>query len=163
MPPKKSANGTSPNYLLKITLCKTTSPTVTRLLSVPSDFQFVDLHFAITAAFGWDPSTDPCNFWIFRSWNEDPVKYCENLKHKGSLVIYAAAPHSGFDLKPGNLKATNKVSSRLKQEGSGKFWSYEYNSSRIHHAVEVVDIIDDKAQNGKLGCLGGQGTIARKS
>ena len=160
MPPKKSS-AQLPNYLLKITLCKTTNPTVTRLLSIPADLHFSELHNAIAAAFGWD--TEPCRFWIFRSWKEDPAKNCDSLKFRGSVVVYSTPSDGGSGLKPTSLKTGSRVSDKMKKDGPGRYWAYEYDMSRLHHAIEVVDSIDDDQQRGKLACLGGQGQIGRQA
>ena len=161
MPPKKNPASGSPNYLLKITLCKTISPTVTRLISVPAELSFKELHFAIVAAFGWDLTSDPCNIWHFRQWNDDSVKYCDNLKYKGALAIYSTIANSGFDLHPSQHKSTAKVSQYFEKLGPGKFWTYDYDLARFHHAIEVVDMDDD--HKGKVECFGGQGQVGRRA
>lgn len=155
--PSKTAQ--RPNFLLKITLVKTTNPTVTRLISVPFDLTFTDLHRAIAAAFGWD---DACIAWLFRIWSADPVQYCDQLKHKGGVAIYYTAPDIGLELKPMSLRADSKIGQHLKKEGSGKFWTYDFDISRFHHAIEVVDTLNDD-QKGTIGCLGGQGQVSRKA
>lgn len=38
---------------------------------------------------------------------------------------------------------------------------YDYDVSRLHHAIEVVDILADD-QEGKLACVGAQGLVGRK-
>ncbi|KAL6717350.1 hypothetical protein ACLMJK_005265 [Lecanora helva] len=158
MPRRKAS--TPPNFLLKITLCKTIDPTVTRLLSIPADLQFAELHHAIAAAFGWSADITRRGIWLFRRWNDDPVKHCNNRKHVSSFVVYATVPDSNIDLDPPNLNTNVKILDHLSKEKSGKFWTYEYNFARIHHAIEVVDSINDD-QIGKLGCLGGHGQIER--
>lgn len=156
MPPKIVQR---PNFLLKITLIKTTNPTVTRLISVPTDLTFTELHLAIAAAFDWN---DTCTAWLFRIWSADPVQYCDQLKHRGGIAIYCTAPGFGFELQPSSLRTNAKVGQYLKKEGSGKFWTYDYDVSRLHHAIEVVDTVNDD-QGGIIACLGGQGQVVRKA
>jgi len=156
MPPKIAQRS---NFLLKITLIKTIDPTVTRLISIPIDLTFTELHLAIAAAFDWN---DACTAWLFRIWSADPVQYCDQLKHKGGLAIYRTAPGFGYELKPTSLRTNAKVGQYLKKEGSGKFWTYDYDVSRLHHAIEVVDTVNDD-QGGIIACLGGQGQVIRKA
>ena len=42
------------NWLIQVTLLKTSNAIVSRTLSVPASVTFFDLHHAIEAAFGWD-------------------------------------------------------------------------------------------------------------
>lgn len=42
-----------PNYLLRVTILNTESPTVMRQLSVPATVNFHDMHLIIQTAFGW--------------------------------------------------------------------------------------------------------------
>ena len=42
------------NFLLQVTLLKTTNPVVSRLLSVPVNINFWELHEATEANFGWN-------------------------------------------------------------------------------------------------------------
>lgn len=156
MPPKTAQR---PNFLLKITLVKTTNPTVTRLISVPFDLTFTELHGAIAAAFGWE---DACIAWLFRIWSADPVQYCDQLKNKGGVAIYCTAPGFGIEVRPMSLRTESKIGQHLKKEGLGKFWTYDYDISRFHHAIEVVDTLNDD-QKGTIGCLGGQGQVSRKA
>ncbi len=155
MPPKTAQR---PNFLLKITLVKTTDPTVTRLISVPFDLTFAELHLAIAAAFGWE---DACTTWLFRIWSADPVQHCDQLKNKGGVAIYCTAPGFGFEVKPMSLRTDVKIGQQFKKEGSGRFWTYDYDISRFHHAIEVVDTLNDD-QRGTIGSLGGQGQVSRK-
>lgn len=150
------------NFLLRLTLVKTTNPTVTRLLTVPSTLTFAELHSSIAASFGWDANSDPCNSWLFRLWGEDPVKFCDQSKYKGATAVYCTTPESGLNILPGNMKTETTVGSLFHKEGSGRYWTYDYSVSRFHHAIEVVDMtFDDK--KSKISCLGGQGSISRKA
>ena len=49
----------------------------------------------------------------------------------------------------------------LKKSGLGRYFIYDYDVSRLHHAIEVVDILADD-QEGKLACVGAQGLVGRK-
>jgi len=42
----------------------------------------------------------------------------------------------------------------------GRYWTYDHDISRLHHAIEVVCTLDSGVK-GKLCCLGGQGHIER--
>lgn len=156
MPPKTAQQ---PNFLLKITLVKTTNPTMTRLISTPADLQFNELQLTIAAAFGWDKT---CFSWVFRMWTEDPVKHNDSQRNKSNVAIYCTS--DGFDaaIEPSKLGTQSTVTDKLKTVGLGRFWTYDFNISRFPHAIEVVDLLNDE-HKAKIGFIGGQGQLERKA
>ena len=148
------------SFLLKITLVKTKNPIVFRLLNIPSTLTFTELHCAIAGSFGWASLNDLPSCWLFRLWTGDPVKHCDQVKkYQHSLAAYSTA--ESFALTPRQLKTDANIGDFFKKEGLGRYWAYEYEISRFHHAVEVVAITDNEP--GRIACLGGQGSIGRKA
>lgn len=162
-PPKAPPPPPPPSsYLLKITLIKTASPLVTRLLSVPCTLHFSELHLALAAAFNW---TSPCHSWLFRLWTSDPLKHSEQpQKHTSTTACYSTTPTSGSNTQPPTLNASTALSVFFRKEGAGKFWTYDYDISRFHHAIEVVGTSPaEEQEEGRLCCLGGQGQIGMRA
>ena len=146
------------NLLIKIALCNTSNPNVTRLLSVPSDLEFSELHDSIAAAFGWDDknNNNPCSSWIFREMKSDPLIRYE----PGKGIFYSTIPGLGHDMRPATLNTTASIGIDLKLSGPGKFWTYDYDISKFHHAIEVMDILGGEP---KICCVGGQGSISLRA
>ncbi len=147
----------SENYLIKITLYNTSDPTVSRLLSVPGETQFNEFHEAIAAAFGWD--SEQCTSWSFQNTRKSPLVASPI---PGDFAIYYTLPHQGYDITPSRLDDHDRLNEWMSLEPLRKFWLYDYNISKYHHAIEVMEIVADDGLS-KIRCLGGQGSIKRKA
>lgn len=156
-PTTPSTTVSTENYLIKITLHNTSDPTVSRLLSVPGEAQFSEFHEAIAAAFGWD--CEPCTSWSFQNTKKSPLVASPV---PGDFAIYYTSPGQGYDIIPSSLNDYDKLNEWMGLEPFRRFWLYDYNISRHHHAIEVMEIV---AVDGlsKIRWLGGQGSIKRKA
>ena len=144
-------------YLIKITLHNTSDPMVSRLLSVPGEAQFSELHEAIAAAFGWD--CEPCTSWSFQNTKKSPLVASPV---PGDVAIYYTFPDQGYDITPSRLHDQDRLDEWMGLETHYRFWLYDYNISRHHHAIEVMEIgtVDGLS---KIRWMGGQGSINRKA
>ena len=153
-----AASTTSPKiFLIKVTLNNTSDPTVTRLLGVPEKTQFNEFHEAIAAAFGWDGV--PCTIWNFQNTIRGPLVASPV---PGSFAVYYTVPDQGYDIIPSRLDDHETLNEWMGLEPPCRFWLYDYNISRHHHAIEVMDKMADDGHS-KIRCLGGQGSIKRKA
>ena len=155
-PTTPSATDLPETYLIKITLYNTPDPTVSRLLGVPEDTQFNEFHEAIAAAFGWD--SEPCTSWNFQNTKRSPLVASPVL---GDFAVYYTVPDQGYDIIPSRLYDHETLNDWMSLEPPCRFWLYDYNISRHHHAIEVMDKMADDGPS-KIRCLGGQGSIKRK-
>ena len=158
-----STNSASANILLLIILCKTDKWTVNRLLSVPSEMNFTELHEAIAAAFGW--SIEPCTSWVFNMADQDPLiatKGHNAKKLKTTFTAFWTTPDQEYDVMPAQQGTQLAVGMYMKTTPVGKYWTYDYNISKQPHALRVMDTLTD-GQAPKLTCLGGFGNISRKT
>ena len=158
-----STNFSSPNFLLQITLYKTTNPTVNRMLSVPSQMTFAELHEAIAAAFGW--TIEPCTSWIFKTAEQNPSKFTKRdakKKQKSTFTALWTALDHGYSVTPAQYGMKVPIGQWMGKANGGKYWNYDYNISRYSHAIEVMEnLISDPAR--KLVCTGGIGGINRNA
>lgn len=159
-----STNSSNTNFLLRVTLCGTDDPAVSRMLSVPSQATFAELHEAVAVAFGWN--VEPCTSWLFKG-APNPVTISDNVD---KLFTYFAAlwtaPDHGYNVTPAQRGTQLAVGTYMKEytkEASlGKYWVYDYNISRYPHAIEVIKTLaNDPA--GKIMCVGGYGHITRNA
>lgn len=75
-----------PSYLLLIRLLDTDSPTITRILSVPSTLNFVQLHVVLQIAFGWQAA----HAWKF-TVKGSPVALDHDPFHDPEYLYYELA------------------------------------------------------------------------
>ena len=158
-----STNVLSPYFILHITLCKTENPAVSRMLSVPSEMTFTELHEAIAAAFGW--SIEPCASWIFKMVDRNPLiamRRDDSQKPKAKFAAFWTAPDQGYNITPAQYGTRLAVGLRMKQKLLGKYWTYDYNISKHPHAIKVIDTLTDDPYP-KLTCVGGIGRISRNA
>ena len=156
-PTTPSTTVSNETYLIKVTLYNTSDPIVNRLLSVPGEIQFGEFHEAIAAAFGWD--SERCTSWSFQNTKKSPLVACPT---PGDFAIYYTLPYQGYDVSPFSLYDKDRLNEWMGLEPLRKFWLYDYNISKYHHAIEVMEIVDNDGLS-KIRCLGGQGSIKRKS
>ena len=159
-----STNVLSPYFLLHITLCSTEEPAVSRILSVPSEMTFTELHEAIAAAFGW--GIEPCASWIFKMVDRNPLivmRRDDSQKPKTRFAAYWTAPDQGYNVAPAQYGTRLAVGLCVNgQVRIGKYWTYDYNISKHPHAIKVIDTLADDPYP-KLTCVGGIGRISRKA
>lgn len=152
------------NYSLRITLHKTTDPVVSRLLTIPGDMFFEELHQVIEAAFGWADEEEPYTSWVFRVCHRDPVKISNVENHGGAMTAYSTKRSKGYNITPALLHTTTQVSEMFGPANSsyGRYWTYDYGPSKHHHAIEVEGITSEDA-SGKIRFVKGHGLIAHKA
>ncbi len=80
----------------------------------------------------------------------------------GDFALYFTVPNQGYDITPSRLDDHDKLNEWMSLESLCRYWLYDYNISRHHHAIEVVDVMVDD-EPSKIRCLGGQGSIKRKA
>ena len=158
-----STNISNPNLLLHITLCNSGKPNVSRLLVVPSQMTFTELHEAIAVAFGWN--SEPCTSWMFKMVDGDPLTVTKRdgpNKLKVTFAAYWRHPDQGYDVTTDELISGTQVPVGLymKKARSRKYWTYDYNISIQPHAIEVINHVENY-QRTELGCVGGYGYIDR--
>ena len=156
-PTTPSTTASTESYLLKVTLYNTSDPVVYRLLSVPSEIQFSEFHEAIAAAFGWD--SERCSSWSFQNTKKSPHV---PSPFPGGMAIYYTDRHADYGIQPFSLYDDDRLNEWMGLESLRKFWLYDYNISKYHHAIEVLEIVQSDGPS-KIHCLGGQGSIKRKS
>ena len=142
------------HYLIRISLCNTSDPVVSRIISVPDDALFSELHEVIAAAFGW--RNELCTSWVFRFNKGNPL---DRGFVPCAAGIWFTDPDEGYDIEPSREGHDKEMRDFLQP---GRYWTYDYNISRYCHAIEIVD---QKWQDGKptIRCLGGQGSIKRQA
>ena len=151
-----SVNGSSPNLLLQISLCNTPEPTVSRMLIVPSQMTFTELHEAIAVAFGW--TIEPCTSWVFKTVVLDPVNAPEQTK----FAAFWTAPDPGCNMKPTDHATQLAIGLCMEKSRTGRYWTYDYNISKERHAIKVIDTLTAVPASTKVACMGGFGHINRK-
>lgn len=153
-------------FTIRITLHKTTKPVVSRLLIIPDDLLFEELHLAIEAAFDWFDPKDRCTSWKFLLCNRDPLKISNPDNYSGSLTAYYTQPNHGYEIQPALLHTTTPVSELFAPANMGysRYWTYEYGISKYHHAIEVVQAGEQRQQfRGKIECVEQVGMISFKA
>ena len=154
-----ASDSTPKGYILKITLLMTTNPEVHRLLSVPSDLHFAELHTLIAAAFGWNADgKDPCTSWIFRATAGPPAEHVER-RHDRNVVVYTIDHPGGAGTTPIEPPQLNADRSIVEFLTTCRWWTYEDYLSRHRHGIEILKYIKDSSPD--IGYRGGQGSINR--
>ena len=145
----------SPNLLLQIHLCNTPEPTISRMLSVPSQMTFTELHETIAVAFNW--TIEPCTSWVFKTVVQDPLHAPQETK----FTAFWTAPDQGHNMIPTNHGTHLAIGLCMEKARVGRYWTYDYNISKERHAIKVIDTLTaDPA--AKVVCVGGFGHIDRK-
>ena len=150
-----SINGSSPNLLLQISLCNTPEPTVSRILSVPSQMTFTELHEAIAVAFGWN--VEPCTSWVFKIVVQDPV----NAPKEAKFTAFWTALDQECKMEPTHHGTQLAIGLCMEKAPTGRYWTYDYNISKEQHAIKVIDTLT-AGPAPKIACVGGFGHINRK-
>lgn len=153
------------SFTLRVTLHKTTKPVVSRLLSIPDDLTFEELHQTIEAAFDWADPADPCTSWKFLLCNRDPLKISNPEIQDGTLSAYYTHPNRGYGIQPALLHTTTPINEFFAPANMGysKYWSYSYNIARFHHAIEIVQASGRRPHvRGKIECIEQTGMIGYK-
>ena len=150
-----SINGSSPNLLLQISLCNTPEPTVSRMLSVPSQMTFTELHEAIAVAFGW--TIEPCTSWVFKTVIQDPVNAPKEMK----FTAFWTAPDQGCNMVPTHRGTQLAIGLCMERARFRTYWTYDYNISIERHAIKVIDTLTASPAR-EVACVGGFGHINRK-
>ena len=134
-------NGSTPSLLLHVSLHNTPEPTVSRMLSVPSQMSFMELHEAIAVAFGW--IKEQCTSWVFRTVDREPafVAFWTDQRYHHNTVL--------------------AIGPCMEKAGLGIYWTYDYNISKEQHAIRVIDTLT-AGPSPRVTCLGGFGQIDRK-
>ena len=153
------------SFTLEITLLETSYPEVRRILLVPFNTNFEELHSAIAAAFGWNQDgRDPCTFWHFQSLQHESAKP-DGYVHYDENFAYYADPSAGYDIEPPSLRGTALISEMFSNRTcKGEFnlnntWLYQYNVTRWAHQIDVIGVHETK--DGQISCLDGEGSIKR--
>ena len=148
-------------FVLKVTLLNTSNPVVHRLLSVPSNKRFSELHETISAAFGWNSNGRyPCSSWVFRTFTRDPILHPDG-QFDGKMVIYLVNPTKARSIKPHLHHTTTLIGDKIRtavafrESQKWYWWTYNYNASKHRHAVEVLDANNEEV--AEISCHGGQG------
>lgn len=163
MPKKASA---SP-FLLQITLLKTSNPVVSRLLCVPTNITFWELHEAIEASFGWtgnqiskNTSAFP-NFMVVKG-NPFEAERVEDLDILLDLLP-GLEPNDVNTGDPDGYPSTEIV--RLGEVLDNfrfreKFINYAYDEDFFH----VIQLLGRSigTPGDRIVCLGGQGFTTQK-
>ena len=150
-----SINASSPNLLLQVCLCNTPEPTVSRILSVPSQMTFTELHETIAVAFGWN--IEPCTSWVFKTVVQDPV----NAPKETKFTAFWTAPDQECNMMPAHHGTQLAIGLCMEKARMGKYWTYDYNISKERHAIKVIDTLT-AGPVPKVACVGGFGHISRK-
>ena len=151
-----SINSSSPNLLLQIYLCNTPEPTVNRMLSVPSQMTFTELHETIAVAFAW--TTEPCTSWVFKTVIPDPTHAPQETK----FTAFWTAPDQGYNMVPTHHGTHLAIGLCMEKARVGRYWTYDYNMSKERHAIKVIDTLTAADLAPKVACVGGFGHIDRK-
>lgn len=159
-----SINGSSPPFLLQVTLLKTSNPVVSRLLSVPPNATFEMLHKAIEAAFDWseDETSHGASFPLFSIVQGNPFEF---KSPKGMKVIVHIANDGDYVFEDGDeiwdpcLTKMDQVFDDLRFRE--KFVIYDYYCGFFH----VVQLLGRSGYStkGKVLCIGGQGYTTQKT
>ncbi len=129
-------------FQFKIQLKDISKPPVWRKVSVPAGFSFLQFHFIIQIAFGWE------NAHLFEFKDRD---YQSNLR--------IGIPYEDDFFDPdfaAQLKDADKIklSDVFKEAGQKFFYVYDFRDSWVHtNTLEAVDGKNDK----KAVCLSGKG------
>ena len=134
------------NLLLEITLEKTDDPCVSRLLSVPGDLLFKELHETIAAAFGWADPAEPCHSWKFTLHDAADSEL--------RRLIYYTDPSKGFGIYPHKANTGEILNDMLYFD---EVWGYHYGIFPNKHKMTVKEL--ELLGTGKISCIGGQGNI----
>ena len=148
-------NGSGPNLLLQVSLCNTPEPAVSRMLSVPSQMTFTELHEAIAVAFGWN--IEPCTSWVFNTVDQDPV----DLPKKIKFTAFWTAPDQGCNMVLTHRGTQLAIGLCMEKAQFRRDWTYDYNISNERHAIKVIDTLTASTAS-KVACVGGFGHINRK-
>ena len=154
-----STNGSSENLLLQITLCNTPEPCLNRMLSVPSQMTFTELHEAIGVAFGWN--TEPCTSWVFKRMDQNPLKITKRDNSKSLKTTFSAfwmAVGQGYTPAQYMDGTQVGVGQHMNTAQAKRYWTYDYNISNQPHMIKVIGTLTD---DPKLKCLGGLGYVDR--
>lgn len=154
------STATSPpnlDYLVLVTLLKTSNPAVTRLLSVPSDSTFQELSKSIDVAFDWNLLNNIEGAFlnpVFNAVNDDTRLVDQ---HDELPVVLQLGCRPGKCIRIwANAKTTTLAQVLHDFRYSEKSFVYCNSDDAYPHAVQVVG----KSVNlGKayITCLGGQG------
>ena len=150
-----SINASSPNLLLQISLRNTPEPTVSRILSVPSQMIFTELHEAIAVAFGWN--IEPCTSWVFKTAVQDAV----NAPKEAKFTAFWTALDQGCKMEPTHHGTQLAIGLCMEKAQTGRYWTYDYNISKERHAIKVIDTLT-AGPAPTIACVGGFGRINRK-
>ncbi|KAL9034377.1 MAG: hypothetical protein Q9214_007070 [Letrouitia sp. 1 TL-2023] len=162
-PDVSSPANTEPNYLLMVHLMTSSDPMINRVLSVPPNINFNQLHMVLQIAFGWAE----CHMHTFRV---ELVHFASGRKKPVLLLQRHAkdAPDYGPDLKM-QEETLFKLSDVLeKEEWKGKVSiTYEYDmGDGWQHEIAVLGRADaglhamlgaPEEEEVKVLCLAGEG------
>lgn len=159
-----STSSLSPQFILQITLLKTSNPIVSRLLSVPHHATFETLHKAIEAAFDWneEETSHGASFPLFSIVQGNPF---ELKSPKGMKVILHIANDGDYIFEDEDeiwdpcLTKMDQVFDDLRFRE--KYVIYDYYCGFFH----VVQLIgrSDYSTKGRVLCIGGQGYTTQKT
>lgn len=157
-------NATAPNFLLQITLLKTSNPVVSRLLSVPADITFWELHEAIEACFGWtgnfiaEEESDFPKFMVVKEVTFEAERV-ENLDVLLDLVCEGDDSDVNGDGFP-SMKCVRLHEVLDNFRFRENLINYAYDESFFH----VIQVLGRSVGNpsDRIVCLGGQGFTTQK-
>lgn len=163
-----TTNDSTRNFLLQITLLKTSSPVVTRLLSVQPTVTFLGLSHAIEASFGWSPENtidQTGKFPTFVVVNRKPFEAKEEILTDCLLELVPdghGGDVNGEDDTYYPTQALVKVREIFQNfRFRDRLIEYDYDVGFTH----VIQMLGCSANHtdGSIECLGGQGRTTQRT
>jgi hypothetical protein len=146
------------NYLINITLLKTSNPRVSRTLSIPPGVTFYDLHYAIEAAFGWgqaDGGPDENHFPTFKVVHGNPHEAANYALMTAALRLELEPDDPDDELRDVASTTFHHILDDFRYRE--KFITYDYDGiAQYPHVIQVLGKSPD-ATNTMNFCIGGQG------
>ena len=169
------------NVILQITLLETKDPMVIRLLSVPTDLTFLELHNVIEASFGWrkedgkNERDDEVSFSVVdgHPQHHDRPKLMSIVLE---LLAWTVNPHfdeiliddiairhveGGYNWKRRSCHTTKLYQVFGDLHYREKSMIYDYHHGLLHSLK--VQGTSAHSTGGKTLCLGGQGHITKRA
>lgn len=147
-------------FRISIKLTNTSDPVVTRLISVPGDLNVKEFHCVIKAVFDLDQMT--CNSYWFRPCIRDPLSYSNALsvEYDNARTVYYTKSGEGFNIEPAHLNTHLPIKKLFETASDSilRFWTYCFEISRFHHAIEILQ--RGRAKTSHILFLGGSGHIS---
>ncbi|MCJ1365696.1 hypothetical protein MMC16_004821 [Acarospora aff. strigata] len=152
------------NYILQVSLCNVKCPTVTRILSVPTNLTFHEFHQALQIAFGWSGT----HMYRFEVLDPTPADRSQLYPTKVHLALEEhPEPPMIFNLGPGFPIPQLEEPSCSRDFGlwavfedsqfTGKAVEYHYNfGDGWVHSIKLVGRATESTI-GKVVCLAGEG------